>query len=199
MAHWMVLILASSAVLLFLSARRSEAHCDTLEGPVISDAVKAFERMSPDVVLKWIRQEDEDEIREAFEKALKVSDLGEEPREMARMWFFETLVRVHRAGEGAPYEGLQPSDSVPPVVKLADEALEKGDVRELAERISAHVKDSVIERFEHARSLKAEACRSPEAGRKYVKAYVDYVHYVEGIHAMTMGEGHGDANSRHHC
>jgi hypothetical protein len=198
MANLLIFILASSVVLLFLSARRSEAHCDTLGGPVISDAAKAFETRSPDLVLKWVRQEDEDEIREAFEKALKVSDFGEEPREMARMWFFETLVRIHRAGEGAPYEGLQPSESVPPVVILADEALEKGDVRELAERISAHVKDSVIERFERALSLKTEACRSPEAGRKYVKAYVDYVHYVEGIHGMTMGEGHGDAHSGHH-
>lgn len=198
MAHWLVLILASSVVLLFLSAHRSEAHCDTPEGPVISDAVKAFETRSPDLVLKWVRQEDEDEIREAFQKALKVSDFGEESREMARMWFFETLVRVHRAGEGAPYEGLRPSDSVSPVVKLADEALEKSDVRELAEKISAHVKDSVTKRFEHARSLKAESCRSPEAGRKYVKAYVDYVHYVENIHGMTMDEVHGDRHSLHH-
>ncbi len=187
-------MLASLIVFFLLSARRSEAHCDTLEGPVIADAAKAFETGTPDLVLKWVRQENEDEIREAFEKALKVSNLGEEPREIARVWFFETLVRVHRNGEGSPYEGLCPSGSVPAVVRLADEALEKGDVGELAESISAHVKDSVFERFKGARSLKAEACRSTEAGRKYVKAYVEYVHYVEGLHGMTMGEGHGEAH-----
>jgi hypothetical protein len=29
------------------------------------------------------------------------------------------------------------------------------------------------------------------AGRRYVRAYVDFVHYVEGLHAALIGAPHG--------
>jgi len=33
------------------------------------------------------------------------------------------------------------------------------------------------------------ADESVEAGRKYVAAYVEYIHYVEGIRGAVMGQG----------
>ena len=79
----------------------SLAHCDTLEGPVVTDAKKALEKGDVNPVLKWVKKEQEGEIREVFKKTLAVRSKGPEAKELADRYFFETLVRIHRAGEGA--------------------------------------------------------------------------------------------------
>jgi Family of unknown function (DUF6448) len=84
-------------------------HCDTLDGPVIGLARKALEAGNVNLVLPWVRAEDERELRRAFEHALAVRKLGAEACELADTHFFETLVRIHRASEGAPYTGLKPA------------------------------------------------------------------------------------------
>jgi hypothetical protein len=84
------------------------AHCDTLDGPVVQTARTALEKGDITPLLKWVRVEDEKEIKDAFEKTLAVRRKGAEAKELADMYFFETLVRIHRAGEGAPYTGLKP-------------------------------------------------------------------------------------------
>jgi hypothetical protein len=43
-----------------------------------------------------------------FTKTLAVRKQSKEAKELADMYFFETLVRIHCAGEGAPYTGLKP-------------------------------------------------------------------------------------------
>jgi len=188
----LTLMLSSVIVLavLLLRAGRAQAHCDTLEGPVVKAALKAFEKGDVTPVLMWIQPQDEAEVKKAFDLALKVRALGPEARELAERSFFETLIRIHRAGEGAPYEGLKPGSSVPPVVGKADAALESGDISELSERIPGHVRKAIDERFHAALEKKKTAGDSPEKGREYVEAYISFVHYVEGIHALTMGGGH---------
>lgn len=100
------------------------AHCDTLDGPVVQTARESLEKSDITPVLKWVQVKDEKEIRAAFDKALAVRAMGPEAKELADMYFFETLVRIHRAGEGAPYTGLKPGAAVDPAVALADKALE---------------------------------------------------------------------------
>lgn len=56
---------------------------------------------------------DESQIRSAFERTLKVRAFSPEAREMADNYFFETQVRVHRAGEGEPYTGLNQPERRP--------------------------------------------------------------------------------------
>ena len=85
------------------------AHCDTLEGPVVSTAKAALENGDVTPVLKWVKEDDEKEIRELFAKTLSARKQGKEARELADRYFFETLVRVHRAGEKAPFTGLKPA------------------------------------------------------------------------------------------
>ena len=82
------------------------AHCDTLDGPVIADARTALDKEDVATVLKWVRLEDEKEIREAFSNTLAVRKLNSEAQNLADMYFFEKLVRIHRAGEGAPFTGF---------------------------------------------------------------------------------------------
>jgi uncharacterized protein DUF6448 len=64
-----------------------------------------------------------------------VRKAGGEARDLADMYFFETLVRVHRAGEGAGYTGLKPAGHVEPPVAAADAAIENGKLQGLAKVI----------------------------------------------------------------
>ena len=116
--------------------------------------------------------------------------LDPEARELADTYFFETLVRIHRAGEGAPYTGLKPAGAVEPVIARADLALEKGSVDELARAISGHTLEGIRERFNRAVETRKHAGESVEGGRAYVEAYVDYVHYLEGIAQAVHGTAH---------
>jgi hypothetical protein len=184
------LTVASFALALLITPQIAQAHCDTLDGPVVSDARTALADGDITPVLKWVKADDEPEIRKAFEKTLSVRKLDAGARDLADTYFFETLVRVHRAGEGAPYTGLKAAGAVEPVVAKADLALEQGSGAELAKTIAAHVEKGILERFGHANETKKHAKESVDAGREHVEAYVTYVHYVEGIVKAVHGGGH---------
>lgn len=169
------------------------AHCDTLDGPVVIDAKAALASGDVKPVLKWVGAEDEKEIREIFAKTQKARKQGADAKELAEMYFFETLVRVHRAGEGFPYTGLKPAGTDPgTAVKAADKAIETGSVESLAEDVSFEVAENIKKRFNRAIETRKHAAESVAAGREYVEAYVSYVHYVENLHGLVSGP------SRHH-
>jgi hypothetical protein len=164
------------------------AHCDSLEGPVVKDARLALEARDPAPALKWIEEGDEGEIRTAFAQALAVRALGGEAEALADRYFLETLVRVHRRGEGAAYAGLKPAGTpMDPAVAEADRALENGSAEALAQRIAAEVAQGVRERFERAAAARRHAGASIERGRAYAAAYVEFVHYVERLHRYAAG------------
>jgi len=183
------------------------AHCDTMDGPVIKDAKKSLETGNVNLVLIWVQKKDEAEIRKAFEKTLSVRKLNPEAKELADMYFFETLVRIHRAGEGAPYTGIKPAGTdVGAAVVAADKAVETGSVENLAREVSKYAAEQIRERFNHVMEKKEHANESIEAGREYVEAYVTFVHYVEGLHLAASGEaphhpemeGEGDGGEHKH-
>jgi len=178
-------------LLCIVGSENAFAHCDTLDGPVVQTARTALEKNDITPLLKWVRADDEREIRVAFQKTLAVRAKGAEAKELADMYFFETLVRIHRAGEGAPYTGLKPGAAVDPAVALADKALESGSVDKLVGVLSKAMSDGIRERFQHAGKTRKHADDSVAAGREFVKAYVIFTHYVEGLHAMIKaGGGH---------
>jgi len=170
-------------------SREALAHCDTLDGPVVATARTALEKGDITPVLKWVRPEDENEIKAAFSKTLAVRGKGPEARELADMYFFETLVRIHRAGEGAAYTGLKPGEAIDPAVALADKALESGSADKLVEVLTNAMAKGIRERFQHAGETKKHADDSVAAGSKFVEAYVIFTHYVEGLHAMIKESG----------
>lgn len=165
------------------------AHCDTLDGPVIQDAKMALEKGDVTPVLKWVKKENEPEIISAFNAALAEKNSSPDVKEKTEMKLFETLVRVHRAGEGAPFTGLKPSGAIEPIVAEADKAIEAGSVDSLTSAMSGHLLSEVKKRFDRVIEKKKHMDESVEAGREYVEAYVDYVHYVEGAHKAIAGEG----------
>jgi len=87
------------------------SHCDTMNGPVIIAAKKALETANVNLVLIWVQKGDEAAIKESFQKAMAVRKLNPDARKLADMYFFETLVRIHRAGEGVAYTGLKQAET----------------------------------------------------------------------------------------
>lgn len=169
------------------------AHCDTLDGPVVTNAKAALEKGDVTSVLKWVRKEDEKEIKELFNKTLTVRKQGKEAKELADMYFFETLVRIHRAGEGAPYTGLK-KEPAEPVIEAADKALESSSADNLVRLVTDAGARGLRERFEHAKETRKHSEESVEAGRKFVGAYVEFTHYAERLYTDAMApSGHGKA------
>lgn len=169
------------------------SHCDTLDGPVIKTAKAALENGDVTPVLKWIKKENEAEIKDLFKRTLVVRSKGKEAQELADMYFFETLVRLHRAGEGAPYTGLKPAGFVEPVVAEADKALESGSVENLIKLVTDASSKGIREHFDRAYEAKKHADHDVEAGREYVNAYVQFTHYVERLYIDATTEiAHND-------
>ena len=188
------------------------AHCDQMDGPVVIDAQKALEEGEVTRVLKWVMEDDEQEIREAFDKTLVVREQSPEARELADRFFFETLVRVHRASEGVAFTGLKPAGTpVSPGVARADQALEEGEIEELARSLAEQVEKTIREQYEKTMAAREKKDESVEAGRAFVMEYVPFVHYVQAIHdCVTAGaaaHGHaghqldegGEAVQHHHA
>ena len=166
------------AFLTFAYAGNASAHCDTLDGPVVATARTALDKGDVTPLLKWVRPEEEKEIRAAFQKTLAVRTNGSEAKELADMYFFETLVRIHRAGEGAPYTGLKPGAAIDPAVALADKALESGSADKLADILTNAMTNGIRNRFHRALEARKHADENVTAGREYVEAYVIFTHYV---------------------
>lgn len=178
---------------------RSLAHCDTLDGPVVAAAKKALADGDPTPLQKWVRPEEENEIKTAFQKTLTVRAKGPEARELADMYFFETLVRLHRAGEGAPYTGLKPGEAIDPAVVLADKAMETGSVDNLVKIMTNALADGIRERFAKAYESQKHADDNVAAGREFVESYITFTHYVEGLHGLIKSDAghHGEGGGNH--
>jgi hypothetical protein len=167
-------------------------HCDTLDGPLVTLARKALEEKNVNLVLPWVRAEDSDEIRHAFDHAQAVRGLGPQARSLADRHFLETLVRIHRAGEGAPFTGLKPAGlDLGPAVPAADRALKTGSIEEAVKLLVDAVSAGVRKRFRAAAEKQAFDVNDVAAGREYVEAYVPYVHYVERLWEAATGPVHG--------
>jgi hypothetical protein len=173
--------------MLFLYSINASAHCDTLDGPVVESARHALTTGDVTPVLKWISTDDEQLIRTTFQYTMEVRKLGGQAQKLADMYFFETLVRIHRAGEGAPYTGPKPGAEVDPAIALADKALESGSVDKLVGVLTDATAKGIRERFSRALETKKHGDESVAAGREFVEAYVIFTHYVEGLHASVKG------------
>ena len=172
-------------------SKNAFAHCDTLDGPVVQTARIALEKGDVTPLLKWVRPDDEKEIKAAFMKTLT--------KKLADKYFFETLVRIHRAGEGAPYTGLKPGEAVDPAVALADKALENGSIDKLVNVLTNAMVNGIRERFAKAYENHKHADSSVAAGREFVESYVIFTHYVEGLHGLIKGGAahHGEGGDSH--
>jgi hypothetical protein len=186
MNSWMRVI-GMGLVVFALGAVQAQAHCDALDGPVVKAARAALERSDVTQVLPWVSVSAEPEVRAAFEQARTVRAGGGAAAELADRWFLETVVRIHRQGEGAPFDGLKPAGQTAHALVLADQSLERRSADDLAKAIASEAEHGVRHRFEEVQAAARDANTSVEAGRHYVAAYVRYVHYVEALHGAVAG------------
>jgi hypothetical protein len=196
--RFIVTLVTASAVVLSLPAM---AHCDTLDGPVVAAARKALDSGNINLILVWVQKKDESEIRNLFQKALAVRKAGGQAKELADNYLFETLVRVHRMGEGAPYTGLKPAGKVEPAVVASDKSVETGKLDEVATLVAKRMEEGLHRNFDAVMTKKKYNPNDVAAGRAFSSAYVEYVHYVERLYdaAETLAPSHaGEAPAHAH-
>ena len=177
-------------------------HCDSMDGPVVRAARRALDAEDVDLVLPYVHESGEDEVRSAFDLVLKARAQGPEAREVADRYLFETVVRVHRAGEGAPFTGLKPAGlDVGPVIPIAEAAIEAGSVEELASFLADAVRREATERFD-AMVVAGSAAEDVAGARTHVEAMLGlqvWAHKVfNAIHAAAhegTGHAHGKAEA----
>lgn len=169
------------------------AHCDSMDGPVVKAAQQALASRDVDLALAWVRPQDEPAIREAFARTLRVRAAGGSTAELADLWFFETLVRIHRQGEGEPYTGLKPAGTTADGITAADRALAQGSADALATGVATHAAEALVAKFARVQQLAQYDPADVAAGQAYVAAYVEYIHFVEALHRVIHGgapDGH---------
>ena len=167
------------------------AHCDSKEGPVVTASEKALETGNLDYVLVWVKSEDEKEIQNLFDKVLEVRELNDNAKELADNYFFETVVRVHRMGEGVAYTGLKPADYKPEEgIEAADIAVEKNSVDEILAHVAEKDHSTIKKLFNEVSSKKNYDVNDVNAGRDYVASYIHFIHYVEELYGGKVEEAH---------
>jgi len=146
-------------------------HCDSLDGPVVVAAQKALEKSDVSLILPYVPQEGEEEVIQAFNKVLPLHKKPNGAREIVDLYFYETVVRVHRAGEGAPFTGLKPAGlDVGPVIPIAEKAIETSSPDELIALLTGMLKDEIERRFHNMLHTQQHAKESTAHAREYVEA-----------------------------
>lgn len=168
-------------------------HCDSLDGPVVTAARQALEAADVDLVLPFVPPDGEAEVRTMFNTVMPVRGLAPGAREVADRLFFETVVRIHRAGEGAPYTGLKPAGlSVGPVIPLAEHAVETGSADEVHTFLTAVLRDELRRRLELVNTLKSTRDRSTDDARQYIEAMLGFEVYSDHVFRSLGAAGHDD-------
>ncbi|HEX6731105.1 MAG TPA: DUF6448 family protein, partial [Pyrinomonadaceae bacterium] len=141
------------------------AHCDTMDGPVVKAAQKALQTKNVNLVLIWVQEKDEAAIKQAFRQTLAVRGLNSEARDLADRYFFETLVRLHRAGEGEPFTGIEPAGTdLGPIIRGADKALQSEALEPLLKLFPAVASAEIRIRFKDVITKKAYNVNDVPAG-----------------------------------
>lgn len=190
-----IFLMTAFAGILWLLPQQVSAHCDSYDGPVVKDALAALEARDVAPVLKWIQPQYEDEITTLFQKTIKYKKDDSEVYELLEKHFLETLVRLHREGEGEPYTGLKPAGSTSKIITMTDAALHEERIDPLVTALTDHLGNVVREKYEKVAKLRKLKDSSSEAGREFVAAYVDYTHSIEVLYEVM--EHDNDPHASH--
>ena len=166
-------------------------HCDSKDGPVVKAALKALDANNVEIILPFVKQDAEEEVREAFDLAMNARKLGGSAQELADLYFCENVVRLHRRGEGAAYTGLKPAGlDVGPVIPLAEKAIESGSGDALSKFLTETVAHQVKHRLEHVNHLKLQASAGVEAAREYTEAMLGLQVWSHKMYLAAQSSAH---------
>jgi hypothetical protein len=173
-------------------------HCDSMDGPVVLAAMRALEARDPSLVLPYVKPEGEPEVRAAYDRTMAAHDGNLAANAVADLYFCETVVRVHRAGEGAPYTGLKPAGlGFGPVVPVAERALESDSSDELVVLLTGKVRRETIARFTRAMALKVHAGEGIPHAREYVEASLGLEVWAHKLYACASSGPHEEHGELH--
>ena len=176
------LILGLVAAGMFLLAPvTADAHCDTMDGPAVKDAIRAMDTGNVNYALKWVQPKYEAEVSRAFRMSMKVKDINADTKNLAEQYFFEILLRNHRAGEGVAFDGVKPHGwPVDERVKAADQSIALGNLEPLKGLVEPDKWPEMQKRFQKVMSLKDFDVNRVEEGHEYIEAYVQFFKFAEG-------------------
>jgi hypothetical protein len=184
----LILALASGAIATTWSTP-AEAHCDSISGPVVGAARQALATGNANLILPYVKPDAEAELTTAFQRTQAARQAGGEAGLVAERWFFETAVRLHRAGEGAPYTGLKEIADLDPALAAADEALETGDLHEVTAVLTDAIQTGLSRRYHAVQEARELAARegTVAANRERVEAELGFETYVYQLHLAAQG------------
>jgi hypothetical protein len=193
-------------------------HCDSIDGPVVKAAIRALDERNVNLILPFVHEAGEEEVRRAFEQALEARAIPQareipdrwffeqalearaipQAREIADRWFFETVVRVHRAGEGAPYTGLKPAGlDVGPVIPAAERAIENGSPDALLQVLGDILHEEVKRRLDRVMELQAHQETVAKA-REYVEAMLGLEAWAHKLYVAMHAAAHETGGGEDH-
>lgn len=171
-------------------------HCDTMDGPVVKAAARALEQKDSAVVLPYVPRDGEDEVKESFGRTIQIRKQSDEARELADRYFFETVVRVHRAGEGEPFTALKPAGLDPgPVIPVAERAVKTGAPDELVQVLCDVVEERARSQLQTVLELKQRTNGDIESNRKYVSAMLGLQVWAHKLYECAESAPH---EAQHH-
>ncbi len=160
-------------------------HCDTMDGPVVIAARRALEADDVDIALAYVPRTGEAEVRVAFDKVQETRKAAPSAREVAELYFLETVVRVHRAGEGAACTGLKPAGlDEGPFIPVAEKAIETGSPDALIDALTAELRIQLSHRFDHMTRLQDHDPHDIAKAREAMLSLQVFSHKLHGaMHA----------------
>lgn len=166
---------------------------------MVTAARQALEAGDVDLVLPFVPAGAEQEVRGVFDQVLAVRVLGPKAQGTADRLFFETVVRLHRAGEGEAFTGLKPAGTpVGPVIPLAERAVEQGSAEQLTDFLATALHEQLTRRLDRIRDLALDRNRSVADARRYVEEMLDFEVYSHHLYeALRAGNHHNDAGHQH--
>lgn len=174
-------------------------HCDSMDGPVVTAARQALEMEDVNLILPYVKEDASADVKAAFQKALQARKVGPAAREVADLYFYETAVRLHRAGEGAPYTGLKPPGlDVGPVIPVAEKAIATGSADPLIRLLTDTLRHEVQHRFEHVQHLRAHKPEDVAKAREYVEAMLGLEVYSHHLYQAMKAAAHEGGHEHHH-
>ena len=174
-------------------------HCDSMDGPVVAAARQALDEEDVNLILPYVKAGAAADVKLAFDRVVRARKAGPAAREVADLYFYETAVRLHRAGEGAPYTGLKPAGlDVGPVIPVAEKAFVTGSPEELIHLLSRVLRQEVHQRFEHVRHMRGYPPGDVEKAREYVEARLGLEVYSHQLYLAMMASPHEGAHGHRH-
>ncbi len=184
-----------AGVLALSQPAAADAHCDSVNGPVVAAARKSLDSGDIKFILAYVKPEAEAELASAFKETLTVRQ-NSQAQALADRYFFETAVRLHRAGEGAAYTGLTTKTEYGPALEAAESALETGSVGDVKTLLGNALLTGVDAKYQAVLDARSTASRegTVEAYREQAEAELIFEKYVDALYAAALppaahGEG----------